>query len=79
MGALYRPKSILSSLTVTENIGVHKPSAHQNIVDGHMDIMSSLPGMLPPHAPCGAGSSSVEMWQNGWMFPCFISNFVLVS
>lgn len=74
MGALYRPRSIPSSLTVTDSMGVHKPPAHQNTLDGHMDIVD----VKPPLAPCGAGSSSVEMGENGWMFPCFISNFVLV-
>ena len=45
MGAAYRPKSILSSLKVTENVsfGIHKPSAHQNGLDGHVDIMDVKP------------------------------------
>lgn len=43
MGALYRPKSIPSSLKVTEDVGVRKPSAHQNTWDGHMDIMAVKP------------------------------------
>lgn len=80
MGALYRPKSILSNLIVTENIGVHKPSAHQNILDGHMDIRDVEP-------PWNATSPS-PLW--GRQLQCrdmeewldvshFISNFVLVS
>lgn len=45
VGALYQPKSILSSLKVTENVffGIHKPSAHQNGSDEHVDIMDVKP------------------------------------
>lgn len=45
VGALYRPKSIPSSLIVTENVpfGIHKPSAHHSGLDGHVDVMDVKP------------------------------------
>ena len=44
-GARYRPKSILSSLKVTENasLGICKPSAHQGDLAGHVDVMDAKP------------------------------------
>lgn len=45
VGALYQPKLILSSLKVTENVsfGIHKPSAHQNGLGGHVNVMDIKP------------------------------------
>lgn len=82
MGALYRPKSIPSSLKVTENVsfGIHKPSAHQNILDGHMDIMDVRPAWNAT-SPSPLWGRQLQCRDVGeWLvFPPFISNFVLVS
>lgn len=77
MGALYRPKLILSSLKVTENVslGIYKPSAHQNGLDGHVDIMDVKPAWNAT-SPSALWGRQLQCGHVGeWLdVPPFISN-----
>lgn len=72
VGALYQPKSIPSSLKVTESVslGIHKPSAHQNGLDGHMDVMNVKPSW-------NAVSPS-PLWGSERMVGCFPLSFLIL-
>lgn len=75
--ALYQLKSIQSSLKVTENVWVFVNCRLTRITWMGMWMLwtsVSRPGMPPSTAPCGAGSSSMGIWESGRTLPPFISN-----